>query len=237
MPRELLSCSSWSEAYSGLVMGAADRGFRTGGMALLALSVIPGEWLPWFSGSFPVPGISAGHLVSGGHGRGGAGVCGGERRAVVWPVSCLVRGRAWPGGLTLAGGAGPLADRPWLVRPGPPDLPGEGPAPGRWVKNRTERHLAPGLYGGHRARRTGTVRRSRGHSHAPPQSHETSGAPSTRMGTLRDDCATGCPCAEVLCGGRKKAVIAAGAVGGSEPGISADQDGGPGEGGGGSGLG
>src|SRR5207247_654615 len=27
---------------------------------------------------------------------------GGERRAVVWPVSWLVRGRAWPGGRTLA---------------------------------------------------------------------------------------------------------------------------------------
>ena len=31
-----------------------------------------------------------------------------------------------------------------MARPGPPDLPGEGPAPGRWVKNRTARHLAPG---------------------------------------------------------------------------------------------
>jgi len=78
---------------------------------------------------------------------------GGERRAVVWPVSWLVRGRAWPGGLTLAGEAGPLAGRPWWVRPGLPALHGEGPAPGRWVKNRTARHQAPGPCGGHRAGR------------------------------------------------------------------------------------
>jgi hypothetical protein len=41
--------------------------------------------------------------------------------------------------------------RPLCARPGPPDLPGEDPVPGRWVKNRTERHLAPGSCGGRRA--------------------------------------------------------------------------------------
>ena len=40
-----------------------------------------------------------------------------------------------------------------MARPGPPVLPGGGPAPGRWVKNRTTRHLAPVLAGGCRARR------------------------------------------------------------------------------------
>jgi hypothetical protein len=42
--------------------------------------------------------------------------------------------------------------RPLCARPGPPALPGEDPVPGRWVKNRTERHLAPGSCGGHRTR-------------------------------------------------------------------------------------
>ncbi len=32
-----------------------------------------------------------------------------------------------------------------MARPGPPGLPGAGPAPGRWVKNRTARHLEPAL--------------------------------------------------------------------------------------------
>jgi hypothetical protein len=60
-------------------------------------------------------------------------------------VSWLVRGRAWPGGRTLAWRGRAARARPLWVRPGPPDLPGEGPAPGRWVKNRPEWHLAPGF--------------------------------------------------------------------------------------------
>src|ERR1700733_14266141 len=100
-----------------------------------ALPLIPGELPSCFSGLFPFL-ASAVISFSGVHLRGGRGWRRRERRAVVWPVSWLVRGRAWLGGLTLAGEAGPLADRPWLVRPGLPALPGEGPAPGRWVKNR-----------------------------------------------------------------------------------------------------
>ena len=69
-----------------------------------------------------------------------------ERRAVVWPVSWLVRGRAWPGGRTLAWRGRAALARPLWVRPGPPALPGEGPAPGRWVKNRTTRHHPPTLF-------------------------------------------------------------------------------------------
>jgi hypothetical protein len=68
---------------------------------------------------------------------------------IVWPVSWLVRGRARPGGLTLAGEAGLPCGPPLQARPGPPDVTGEGPAPGRWAKNRTKRHLAPAPVGGH----------------------------------------------------------------------------------------
>ena len=53
----------------------------------------------------------------------GGGGRGRERRAVVWPVSWLVRGRTWPGGLTLAGQAAVAKD----ARGG--GLPGGGRCP------------------------------------------------------------------------------------------------------------
>src|SRR5690242_9684425 len=64
IPGELLSCSSCSERFSGILV------------TTLLLSDV--------------------HLL------GSRNCCGRERRAVVWPVSWLVRGRAWPGGRTLA---------------------------------------------------------------------------------------------------------------------------------------
>ena len=83
--------------------------------------------------------------LRGGRGLAAAGAAGG----------CLagVLAGAGPGmaGGPYAGRAGRAAcGPPLLVRPGLPALHGEGPAPGRWVKNRTTRHLAPGLCGGHR---------------------------------------------------------------------------------------
>src|SRR5205807_735116 len=55
--------------------------------------------------------------------------CGGrgpERRAVVWPVSCPVRGRAWPGGLTLAGRGRAAPARPLRGPARPPGLARRG---------------------------------------------------------------------------------------------------------------
>ena len=118
---------------------------------------IPGELLSCFSGPFPISG-TGGYSFSRVHSRGGPGAGPRERRAVVWPVSWLVRGRAWPGGLTLAWRGRAVPARPLWVRPGPPVLPGEGPAPGRWVKNRTTRHQAPALLSRSAARRGCQVR-------------------------------------------------------------------------------
>ena len=103
---------------------------------------IPGELPGRFSGPFPFSGIG-GRSFSCGICAAGLVNCGGERRAVVWPVSCLVRGRARPGGRTLVLRRPGCPCPALMARPGPPGLPGEGPVPGRWVKNRPERHRAP----------------------------------------------------------------------------------------------
>jgi len=109
--------------------------------------VIPGELRSCFSVPFSFPGIGADPFpacicAAGGIGGGGSGGrlfgrcpgwCGAGhgREALRWP--------ARPGRLRAA---------PWLVRPGLPALHGGGPAPGRWVKNRPERHQARAAAGG-----------------------------------------------------------------------------------------
>ena len=129
-----------------------------------------------------------------------------ERRAVVWPVSCLVRGRTCPGGRTL------VLRRPGrpcpalMARPGPPGLPGEGPVPGRWVKNRPERHLAPVLPRRVPGTAASGVRPSRGHAHLSPQSHRALDASRAHGGTLCDDCGRRPRCAAGPRSGRKQAV-------------------------------
>ena len=126
-------------------------------------AVIPGELLPCFSARFSFLLWRSLLFLRAFVWRSGRG--GGERRAVVWPVSCLVRGRAWPGGRTLACEGRAALARPLCAWPGPPALPGEGPVPGRWVKNRTERYLAPGR-DGHGLMLPGLVARLRGRAAA-----------------------------------------------------------------------
>ena len=153
---------------------------------------IPGELLSCFSGPFS--------CISGTGGSSPFLACiraavrvwvRRERRAVVWPVSWLVRGRAWPGGRTLAWRGRAALARPLWVRPGPPVLPGEGPAPGRWVKNRTTRHLAPAPVDGQR--RGGGARSERpvsaNHRISPATTAGAAGWPGIRPSTTRDSAA------------------------------------------------
>ena len=95
---------------------------------------------------------------------------------------------------------GQPVDGPYGSGLAPGDLPGEGPAPGRWVKNRPERHLAPALF------TAGTgygASVSCGYSRFSPRSQQMLGASHARMRTGWDDCGVACSRASGPRGGRK----------------------------------
>jgi hypothetical protein len=132
--------------------------------------------------------------------------CGGERRAVVWPVSCLVRGRACPGGRTLVLRR-PGRPCPALVCPAwPPGLARRGSR--AWEVGKEPHRAAPGA--GPYRRVPGSaasgVRPSRGCAHVSPLSRWLSGAPRARDGTVCEDRAARCRRASVTRGSRKQAV-------------------------------
>ncbi len=122
-----------------------------------------------------------------------------ERRAVVWPVSWLVRGRAWPGAVrSPARGRAALARHPY----GPAWPPGLARRGSRaWQVGKEPTRAAPA------ARQRTAARRSRGYSHASPQSHQASGAPCVREHTYRDDYGGVRRCPPVPRRVRKEAVI------------------------------
>jgi hypothetical protein len=137
---------------------------------------IPGELLSCFPGYFLFSGIG-GRSFSCGICAEGWVNCGGERRAVVWPVSCLVRGRACPGGRTLVRRR-PGRPCPALVCPAwPPGLARRG-SRAREVGKEPHR-AAPGTgpFAAVPGTAVGGVRPSRGHSHVSPLSHRLSGKP------------------------------------------------------------
>ena len=132
--------------------------------------------------------------------------CGGERRAVVWPVSCLGWGRACPGGRTLVLRR-PGRSCPALMGPAwPPGLARRGSR--TWEVGKEPPRAKPGTgYCQKRARTVSARRRSRCRSHASPQSHQASRAPRVCGSTLCDDCAGVRSRADVPRCGRKEAVI------------------------------